>query len=173
MSRDKDEKLKTALEPTHEDLRAQLAGPYIVNLLFRGYRNFQELMQRRLQARGHLGIGLAETRLLLSLDPEGTRIVTLAERTETTKQFTGRVVQELEQRGYVTTTIDPDDHRAIRVKLAPQGLQYLLDIKDVKRHLDTTLLDILGEEHVPLFVSALQQLIEGTEREADSTLDQK
>lgn len=165
MASDETEKLDYSDEPILENFtEQQLAEPYIINLLFRSFRNLQTMIHAPLQARGHQGIGLAETRLLLALDKKGTRINTLAQRTSTSRQFTSRVVHNLEQRGYVQITPDPNDGRATLVKMEAQGWQYFRDIQEVKHALDTILMNMLGEESITNLFATLQDLIKQTDQ---------
>lgn len=150
-------------QPTLDALvEQQLAEPYIIHLLFRSFRNLQGIIQAPLEAKGHHGIGLAETRLLLAVDKEGTRINHLAERTGTSRQFTSRVVHNLEALGYIEIVADVDDGRATRVKLGEQGQQYFRDMQTVKHGLDTTLANLMGEDRMVNLVAILQDLIKHT-----------
>ena len=56
-----------------------------------------------------------------NLDPDGTRLTTLAARTGLTHQSVGEVVDVLERRGYVERVRDPDDGRARLVVLTDAG----------------------------------------------------
>jgi DNA-binding MarR family transcriptional regulator len=56
-----------------------------------------------------------------NLDPEGTRLTTLAQRTGLTHQSVGEVVAVLEQRGYIERVPDPADGRAKLVRLTDSG----------------------------------------------------
>ena len=94
-----------------ESLREEGRGS-LARLMLQVYRIFHATAHQKYAERGHDGLTLTYTALVASLDKEGTRIVTLAERMETTKQFAGRLVQELEARGYLTTAPDPTDRRA-------------------------------------------------------------
>lgn len=143
-------------------LESQMAEPYLIHLLFRSFRNLQAMIQPSLQARGHQGIGLAETRLLLALDEEGTRINILAERIGTSRQFTSRVVHELNERGYIQIIPDPQDGRAILVKLEARGRQYFQDMQVVKQALDGELMARMGEERLTALIETLQELIRHT-----------
>ena len=56
-----------------------------------------------------------------NLDPGGTRLTTLAQRTGLTHQSVGEVVTVLERRGYVVRVPDPADGRAKLVRLTESG----------------------------------------------------
>ncbi len=55
------------------------------------------------------------------IEPEGSRVVDLAEAAEITKQSMAYLVQTLEKHGYVTVEPDPADGRAKRVRLTARG----------------------------------------------------
>lgn len=122
-------------------------------------------MQHRMRERGHPSIGFAQVRLLGLVEPAGTRAVTLAARTGTTKQFTGRAVADLERRGFVEVTPDPNDRRASIVRLTAQGERFCADADAVKGELDARLAKLLGEAGAAQLADALQTLIAEAERE--------
>jgi len=62
-----------------------------------------------------------QARLMAQLDPEGTRVVTLAARARITKQSAAFLVDQLERAGYVVRVADPSDKRAKLVRLTPRG----------------------------------------------------
>jgi DNA-binding MarR family transcriptional regulator len=89
------------------------------------YRNYQSLAAAKYAARGYQGLSLAHTFMIANIDDSGTRIIDLAARMGTTKQFAGRLVQELAARGLVETTPDLTDRRAILVRGTASGWQFL------------------------------------------------
>jgi DNA-binding MarR family transcriptional regulator len=140
-------------EPLREEGRGSLA-----RLMLQVYRIFHATAHQKYAERGHGGLTLTHTSLVASLDKEGTRIVTLAERMETTKQFAGRLVQELEARGYLTTTPDPTDRRATIVRATPQGWRFLIDACAVRAEVESEFRSTLGDPQMDAFTSALQTL---------------
>jgi DNA-binding MarR family transcriptional regulator len=58
-----------------------------------------------------------QARLMAQIDPDGTRVVTLAARARVTKQSAAFLVDQLEQAGYVERVADPHDRRAKLVRL--------------------------------------------------------
>ncbi len=62
-------------------------------------------------------ITMAQAKLLQRVGPDGTRLSTLAEAAEVTKQSAGWLVDQLEAAGYVERVPDPSDARARLVRL--------------------------------------------------------
>ncbi len=75
----------------------------------------------RLTAAGFPHLRPAFSRVFENLDPEGTRLIDLAERAQMTHQSMSELVVGLEQRGYVQRLPDPSDQRARLVRLTPKG----------------------------------------------------
>lgn len=73
-------------------------------------------------ADGFADLRPAHSAVFMNVDPEGTRISDLAERALITKQSMGELVSYLEQRGYVSVTGDPRDHRAKVVRRTDKGM---------------------------------------------------
>lgn len=122
------------------------------------YRAFHGLAQEKYAARGYAGLTTAHTLLFASLDGNGTRIVTLAERMGTSKQFTGRLVHQLVKMGYLTTEPDPLDKRATIVKATSEGVQFFADASAVRDEIEALFRDVIGEERFHLLVIAMQEL---------------
>jgi DNA-binding MarR family transcriptional regulator len=68
-------------------------------------------------AAGASDITPTQARLMAQIDPDGTRVVTLAARARTTKQSATSLVDQLERAGYVERVPDPHDGRAKLVRL--------------------------------------------------------
>jgi DNA-binding MarR family transcriptional regulator len=122
------------------------------------YRAFNALAQEKYAARGHEGLTTAHTLLFSNLDWEGTRIVTLAERMGITKQFAGRLVHQLAERGYLSTADDPSDRRATIVKATPEGLTFFADACAVKTEIEEMFKAAVEPEHLTLFMTTLEKL---------------
>ena len=88
--------------------------------LFAGWALADEL-QRRLTADGLGDLRFADGLLFQHLVAGPQTIGTLADRLEVTQQAVSKSVADLERRGYVTRTPDPDDARARRVALTERG----------------------------------------------------
>jgi DNA-binding MarR family transcriptional regulator len=141
----------------------ELRQQHIGRLLLRAHRAFSVRAIKKLRARGHEGLSLAHTTLLSNLDLQGTRITTLAERVGVTKQAIGHLVQDLEQKGYITRTADPDDRRATSITFTDAGWQFLRDAYQVKRELEAEFTATLGEEGMHSLRALLTTLLENEE----------
>jgi DNA-binding MarR family transcriptional regulator len=105
----------------HEDGSAQARVVTLISLLRRTAHLMVEEITTRLEAAGFPDSPPSFHPIFENLDPEGTRLTTLAQRTGLTHQSVGEVVAVLEQRGYVERVPDPADGRAKLVRLTDSG----------------------------------------------------
>ena len=88
--------------------------------LFTGWALADEL-QRRLAADGYGDVRFADGLVFQHLVGGPLTIGALAERLEVSQQAVSKSVADLERRGYVARSPDPDDARARRVALTDRG----------------------------------------------------
>lgn len=81
-----------------------------------------EQLHRRLVEDGFDGILHWHGSVFRFIDEDGSRLTALADRSGLTKQAIGEVVTDLERRGYVERTADPDDRRAKIIRLTERGV---------------------------------------------------
>ncbi len=98
----------------------------IGRLLQLALRDFQTRCAEKLHARGYTQLSATHLTILSYIDPEGTRIVNLAERAGMTKQSMGDLIRELEKQGYVERSPDPHDKRAVMIKMVASNTTFLL-----------------------------------------------
>ncbi len=146
--------------PANHRQIADYRQQHIGRLLQKAHRAFSIRAIEKLRKMGHTGLNLGHTNLLSSLDPEGTRITTLAERTGVTKQAIGQLVPELEQKGYITRTVDPSDRRATLVTFTRAGWQFLQDANQIKHEIEEEYTAILGPEGMEDLQTLLTTLLE-------------
>ncbi len=140
---------------------AELRQQHIGRLFQQAHRAFDTRAVAKLHARGHHGLTLAHTALLANLDLGGTRVTTLAERAGMTKQSMGQLALDLEKRGYIIRTSDPDDRRAMIVTFTDRGWQFLEDAHAIKQEIEAAFATTLGEETFEGLRSALRDLLAG------------
>ena len=138
----------------------ELRQQYIGRLLLQAQRASRARANDKLRARGHAGLSIAHTNLISSLDLDGTRITTLAERIGISKQAVGHLVLDLEQKGYVERAVDPADRRATIVTFTDAGQRFLYDAYHVKREIEAEYSAMLGEQGMAQLRTLLNKLIE-------------
>jgi len=122
------------------------------------YRAFHGMAQEKYAARGYAGLTTAHTLLFACLDPNGARIVALAEQMGTSKQFTGRLVHQLGEFGYVVTQPEPADRRATIVQATPLGVQFFADASAVRNEIEAFLESVIGAERFRALTASMQEL---------------
>jgi DNA-binding MarR family transcriptional regulator len=80
--------------------------------------------------------------------PEGSRITTLARASRMTKQSMSALVSDLEAAGYVERVEDPDDARAIRVRLTSRGRAYGRAVRAFARDIEAEWAERIGAQRV-------------------------
>ena len=126
------------------------------------YRSYQSLAAAKYAAHGYQGLSLAHTFMIANIDDDGTRIIDLAARMGTTKQFAGRLVQELAARGLVETTPDLTDRRAVLVRGTASGWQFLAHACEARDEIEREYSAILGDELMQALSIAVERLAEYT-----------
>ncbi|WP_394620783.1 MarR family winged helix-turn-helix transcriptional regulator [Lentzea sp. JNUCC 0626] len=90
-------------------------------LLFIPNRDVENRVLAAVNAAG-FDVTQAQARVLMRVDPDGTRLTVLAEAAQVTKQTAGFLVDQLEKAGYVERVPDPADGRARLVKVTAKAL---------------------------------------------------
>ena len=96
-------------------------------LMFIASRAAVDRIFAAVQNAGFTDATLAQGRLMMGIDPEGTRLSVLAERALIAKQTATALVDRLERAGYVERVPDPSDGRARLVRMTPRA-EYVLPI---------------------------------------------
>lgn len=90
-------------------------------LMFIASRAASERIFQVMVDAGYDDVTLAQARLLMGVDPGGTRLSVLAERAQIAKQTATSLVDKLESSGYVARVADPSDGRARLVRLTARA----------------------------------------------------
>ncbi len=107
-------------------------------------------------------LSISQFRVLTSLkDDTARRLTTLSERLLLSKSTITRVVDELEQRGWVRRVPDPDDRRAQRVGLTPEGAGRLARVSDAHERYLELRLELLRSHERQQLNSLLEKLSAG------------
>ena len=95
--------------------------PNLGVLMWVAARSLEERAYDALAGAGAADVTPTQARLMAQIDPEGSRVVTLAARARTTKQSAAFLVDQLERAGYVERVPDPHDGRAKLVRLTARA----------------------------------------------------
>jgi DNA-binding MarR family transcriptional regulator len=107
-----------------------VAEPQLARLLLAAHRTLSVDLADELDERGWPDIRASQAALVLNVDRRsGTRLTELARRAGVTKQAMMIVVDELEVRGLVRRTPDPDDGRAKVVRLTARGRTFAAECR--------------------------------------------
>lgn len=90
--------------------------------------------------------------------PHGERLTSLAATASITKQSAGALVDSLMASGYVERIADPDDGRAMRIRLTARGRRYGRDVRSFGQALEAQLAERLGVRRMKELRSTLDML---------------
>jgi DNA-binding MarR family transcriptional regulator len=90
--------------------------------------------------------------------PDGERITTLARGARITKQSMSALVDHLERTGYVERVPDPDDARAVRVRLTARGRGYTRAARAFAHSIEADWVERIGAARVEALRDALEAL---------------
>jgi DNA-binding MarR family transcriptional regulator len=108
-------------------------------------------------------ITIAQSRLAVGIDPEGTRLSVLADRAQVAKQTATALVDHLERAGYVERVPDPADGRARLVRLTARGEQLIPIARAQERLIEDEWEAHLGARRMRQLREALERLREITD----------
>lgn len=120
---------------------------------------FNHRVIEEVRRRGHPGIRPPHSAMTRSMDLDGTRITTLAERAGVTKQAMGKVVRAMEEMGYVRITSDPADGRAKLVSYTRRGSRLATDIVEAAETIEREYESALGRKRMRELRALLQDLV--------------
>jgi DNA-binding MarR family transcriptional regulator len=147
----------------HRAERQQLnpdLGVLATRLLFA----IQDELFNRLAADGYDDLLPRHGAVLAYLDEDGIRATELARLSGRHKQIVGRIVDELEQLGYVERRPDPQDRRAKLILPTKRGLEQTMRGDEIVADIEARYAKALGGRTYAAFRDVLRQVVT-TERE--------
>ena len=138
-----------------EEMREQQP---LARLLIRAQRAFNNQTTAKLEALGYRAFGGVQGGLFAQIDPDGTRLTTLAERLGITKQSVSQIVSDLEKNGYVQRLEDPTDRRASLVRFTERGWKFCQAINAVRIEVETEYEALLGKDAIRNLRTLLERL---------------
>lgn len=131
-------------------------------LLFIPYRHLESKVLDALRKHGH-DLPLSQARVFQRIDPEGSRLSTLARAAQLSKQTVGSIVDQLERSGYVRRIPDPADARAKLVVVTDLGRELVTISLPVVREVEREWHSRLGPVRTRQLRDALIELREITD----------
>jgi len=142
---------------TTDQIRAHRETVFLRLLIRVSQAETSELVER-LHARGHGVVQRAHITVLGNIHTEGTRLVELARRLGVTRQAASQIVQQIEGKGFLERTADPDDGRAVLVRHTPAGRALLLDALTVMDEIEAGFADLVGVGTMKKVKGALREI---------------
>jgi DNA-binding MarR family transcriptional regulator len=112
---------------------------------------------------GYDDVTIAQSRLMMGVDPDGTRLSVLADRAQIAKQTATALVDKLERAGYVERVPDPTDGRARLVRMTARARAALPLARAEEDRIEAEWRAHLGDERMDALRSALTALREITD----------
>jgi DNA-binding MarR family transcriptional regulator len=130
-------------------------------LLLAAHRTLAADLVEELEERGWPDLRASQASLLLNVDRRsGTRLTELARRAGVTKQAMMVVVDELEARGFVRRTPDPEDGRAKVVRLTARGRTLAAESRRAVAAVEARARRMLGGRRYDVLRETLDTLLE-------------
>ncbi len=123
-------------------------------------------LHRRLGETGHPAIRAGHGCVFRFIEPDGSRITTMAARAGMSKQAVGEVVDDLEALGYVERVADPADRRAKLIRLTERGRDGHAAGQRIFSEIEREWAERYGEERVATMREVMEQIIADAEVEA-------
>lgn len=114
---------------------------------------------KRLAAGGYSDLHPRHSAVLAYLDEDGVRATELARLTGRPKQIVGRLVDELEQLGYVERRPDPADRRAKLVVPTERGLAQMRLGDEIVAEIEGRHAEAVGRQAYAEFRNALRGIV--------------
>ncbi len=127
-------------------------------LMFIASRSAANRIFEALQERGFDDATIAQSRLMMGIDPDGTRLSVLAERAQIAKQTATALVDKLERAGYVERVADPTDGRARLVRMTARAKSVIPYARAEEERIEEEWRAHLGAERMQQLREALTDL---------------
>jgi DNA-binding MarR family transcriptional regulator len=143
-----------------------MAEPQLARLLLAAHRSLAAELVVELEERGWPDLRASQAALVLNVDRRfGTRLTELARRAGVTKQAMMVVVDDLEVRGLVRRTPDPEDGRAKVVRLTARGRTFAAECRRAVAAVEARAKRMLGGRRYDVLRETLDILLEAEDEE--------
>ena len=132
-------------------------------LMFIASRSAVTRIFQALRDGGFDDLTIAQSRLLMGIDPQGTRVSVLADRAQVAKQTATALVDKLEGAGYVQRVPDPADGRARLVRMTARAESAVPCARAEEERIEAEWREHLGAARMKQLRTALTELREITD----------
>lgn len=134
--------------PTSDREQAQAARGLLMINLVSAVHWFDEALQAGLAARGWTSVTRIQSLVLANLATGVNRAAKLARNLGVTRQAMSQTLAEMEERGLVIVSPDPDDKRARLVSFSPQSAAIRDDAIMILKVVEATLASRIGQRRM-------------------------
>jgi len=127
-------------------------------LLLSLFRTFEQALLQQLENRGVTNVTPSHLNILRHLNNEGMKISQLAHDAALSKQLVGRIVKELEQKGYLQVLSDANDRRIKFVEYTPKGAALITAATEIVTAIEQRYETALGRDEYRHFRKQLALL---------------
>lgn len=127
-------------------------------LMFISSRAAANRIFEALKDQGFGDVTIAQSRLMMGIDSDGTRLSVLAERAQIAKQTATALVDKLERAGYVERVVDPTDGRARLVRMTARARSAIPYARAEEERIEEEWRTHLGTERMQQLRAALNDL---------------
>lgn len=114
-------------------------------LLLDAFRAFENHLAGVLTANGFTDVTTGNFNVLRHLNPEGIHLSALARDAQISKQAIGKMIKEIEAKGYVEVIPDPSDGRAKFVRFTARGEKMISLARDIVGKMEESYRSLLGQ----------------------------
>jgi DNA-binding MarR family transcriptional regulator len=141
--------------------RNESAGPPLARLLAVGYRSLIDGLHEQLRAKGWDDVRPAFGFVLLAARDAPTTVRDVAVLMGTTKQAASKLLDAMEDAGYVRRGVDRTDGRQRPVTLTKLGARLLRQVEDIYTTLEAAWAELIGEASVERLRRDLTKVLSG------------
>lgn len=144
---------------TESAVEGSRPGPPLSALLTQARDIIVKGLHDELAEEGFEGIRPVHGSVFRNIDPEGSRLTTLAERAGLTKQAIGELIDDLQRLGYLERVVDEADRRAKIIRLTGQGRLAQTTARRILVEIERGWARLLGEERAGILRRSLEEVI--------------
>jgi DNA-binding MarR family transcriptional regulator len=137
---------------------AKVTGTDLGQLVANASRSMNTELMRRLADAGHAQVRPSHLAVFGGMEPGGSQITALAQHAGVSRQALSSLVREVESLGYVRTSPDPADRRAVRVELTDAGVRFCLAAIEISTRMTREIEDRWGSAAVDEMRERLRSL---------------